>query len=82
MLGVAEEVRQFIVDDLGWDGDADELTDDRQLIRDGALDSIGILSLVEFLESTYGITIDDSEIVPDHFGSLAHIEQFVRSKKA
>jgi acyl carrier protein len=82
MFGVADKVRTFIVDDIGWRGTAEQLTDDLPLIREGALDSLGILSLVEFLESTYNIVIDDSEIVPEHFGTLTDIEKFVMSKKA
>jgi acyl carrier protein len=82
MQSVAERVRRFIIDDLGWDGAADELTDDLPLIRAGALDSIGILTLVQFLESNYRIIIDDDEIVSVHLGSLASIERLVQSKKS
>jgi acyl carrier protein len=80
MQNVADRVRRFIVDDLGWEGTADELTDDLPLIQSGAIDSLGILTLVEFLESNYGITVDDSEIVSAHLGSLASIERYVQSK--
>lgn len=81
MWDVADRVRRFIVDDLGWEGDVDELTDDLPLIQSGTLDSLGIVTLVEFLESNYGITIEDSEIVSAHLGSLASIERYVKSKQ-
>jgi acyl carrier protein len=80
MQSVVDEVRAFIVNSLGWHGSADQLTDDLQLIQAGVLDSIGILSLVEFLESNYHITVQDSEIIAAHLGSLTGIEQFVKSK--
>jgi acyl carrier protein len=80
MQNVADRVRQFIVDDLGWEGTIDQLTDDLPLIQSGALDSLGIVSLVEFLESNFGITVDDSEIVSAHLGNLASIERYVKSK--
>jgi acyl carrier protein len=79
--GVAERVRRFIIDELGWEGTAEELTDDLPLIQEGALDSIGILSLVKFLESNYSITVEDCEIVPAQLGSLASIDRYVRGKK-
>jgi acyl carrier protein len=82
MPSVAERVRRFIIDDLGWDGAADELTDDLALTHAGVLDSIGILTLVQFLESNYEIVIYDSEIVSLHLGSLASIERFVQAKKS
>ena len=81
MQKVADRVRLFIVDDLGWEGNVDELTDDLPLIQSGTLDSVGIVTLVEFLESSYGITIEDDEIVSAHLGSLASIERYVKSKQ-
>jgi acyl carrier protein len=82
MPSVADRVRRFIIDDLAWEGEADELTADLPLIRAGAVDSIGILALVQFLESNYGIIIDDGEMVSAHLGSLASIERLVQSKKS
>lgn len=81
MQNVADRVRHFIVDDLGWEGTLDELTDDLPLIQSGTLDSLGILTLVEFLESSYSITIEDNEIVSAHLGSLTSIERYVKSKQ-
>jgi acyl carrier protein len=82
MQSVADRVRRFIVDDLGWEGTGDELTDDLPLIHAGAIDSIEILTLVQFLESNYGITVDDGEIVSVHLGSLASIERYVLFKRS
>jgi len=80
-MRIIERVRCFIIEDLGWDGTADELTDDLLLIQEGALDSIGIVTLTSFLESHYGIIMEDSEIVPANLGSLASIERYVRAKR-
>lgn len=80
MQSVTDRVRCYIIDELGWEGTADELTDDLPLIRAGALDSIGILSLVHFLESNYSIRIEDGEIVSAHLNSLSSIERYVQFK--
>jgi acyl carrier protein len=79
---IAERVRQFFIDDLGWEGTADQLTDDLPLIHEGVLDSLGILNLVTFLESAYGIDIEDSEIVPANLGTIGSIGRYVLAKKA
>lgn len=81
MSGVADRIRQFIVRDLGWEGNVEELTDDLPLIDEHVLDSIGVLSLVSFLESEYGIDVADSEIVPARLGTLASIVRYVADKK-
>ena len=80
MQDIIDRVKRFIIDDLGWEGAADELTDDLPLIGAGALDSLGILTMVQFLESHYGITHRDGEIVSAHLDSLASIERYVKSK--
>ena len=80
MPDVADNIKHFIVNDLGWEGTVDQLTDDLPLIQSGALDSLGIVILIEFLESNYGITMEDGEIVSAHLGSLASIERYVKSK--
>lgn len=82
MQTVADRVRQFIMDDLGWEGSIDLLTDDLELIHSGVLDSLGIVTLVEFLESTYNIIVEDNEIISAHLGNLASIERYVRRKAA
>jgi len=80
MPSVPDRVRGFVIDDLGWEGAADELSDDLPLIRAGVLDSFGVLMLVQFLESAYGILIEDGDITPAHFGSLASIERYVECR--
>ena len=82
MPSVADVVRGFIIDDLGWGGSADELSDDLPLIRAGVLDSLGVLMLVQFLESACGILIEDGDITPAHFGNLASIERYVESRNS
>jgi acyl carrier protein len=78
---VAERVRQFVIDDLGWEGTIDQLTDDLPLIHEGVLDSLGILTLVTFLESAYGMEVEDSEILPANLGTIGNIERYVLAKK-
>ncbi|PCG84245.1 hypothetical protein CIB93_20595 [Streptomyces sp. WZ.A104] len=78
---MARETAQFIVKEVGWEGDAAELTDDYPLIDAGVLDSLGLLTVVAHLESRYGIVVDDVEIGPVHFGTLGGIEQYVTGKQ-
>ena len=47
----------------------------------GIIDSTGILELVRFLESTYGIKVADEELIPDNLDSIEKIIIFIRSKK-
>jgi acyl carrier protein len=78
---VADRVRRFIIDDLGWGGRPAHLTAELALIDEQVVDSLGILTLVGFLESEYGIEVADREITPAHLGTLAGIERYVLWKR-
>ena len=54
---------------------------DSPLIERGILDSLGILDVVAFIESTFGITIDDEDLVPQNFQKLSAMSEFVRNKQ-
>ena len=43
---------------------------------------MGLLRLVAWLESSFGVTIGDEEIVPANFGSIAAIDGLVATKRA
>jgi acyl carrier protein len=76
-----DQIRGFVVDELRWEGPKSELSDDLALIENHVIDSMGLLRLVAWLESTYGISVQDQEIVPANFGTIAQIAQLVASKR-
>ncbi len=73
-------IRALLVEDLQWQDDPEELTDDLPLIANHVIDSLGLLRLVGRLESEFGIRIADEEVVASNFGSIAQIADFVGSK--
>ncbi|MDR4483572.1 MAG: phosphopantetheine-binding protein [Nitrospirales bacterium] len=42
-----------------------------------ASDSLGILDVVTILEQTFDLTVDDEELVPEHFESIESISAFI-----
>ena len=77
---VESAVREFARGRLG-DGAAD-LSPDASLLTSGLIDSVGIVELVSFLEGRFGIRIDDEDLVPEHFDSIAAIERFIDAKRS
>jgi acyl carrier protein len=80
MTQPAERIRDFLVEEAQWDGSRTELTDDLPLIEKQVIDSMLLLRLVTWLESEYGISIADAEVVPSNFGSIERISQLVAGK--
>lgn len=74
-------VRQYILENFLM-GSAERYADDASFMDAQLLDSTGFLELVQFLEETYGIKVEDMEMMPDNLDSLVAIEQFVLRKLA
>ncbi len=41
---------------------------------------LGILNLVSFIEDEWGVTVEDEELIPEHFGTISRIAQLIESK--
>lgn len=50
------------------------------LIESGIMDSTGVLELVEYLESTFSIKVEDDELVPENLETVANILRFLKTK--
>ncbi len=73
-------IRDFIAGELSWDGAPEDLTADYPLLEKEVVDSLGIFKIISFLETEYDIEIDDEELVPENFESIAKITGLVSGK--
>jgi acyl carrier protein len=73
-------VRQFIIRQFRVNDPA-KLTDDTLLMEEGIVDSVAMLAVIMFLESEFGIKVDDLEIMPENLESIARIAAFVAGKQ-
>lgn len=78
---VGETVKQFILREFLPGENPDELTDSTPLISTGILDSLATLKLSTFLEQEFDIQMEAHELDEDHIGSIAAIEELVKSKR-
>lgn len=76
---VAGRVRAFLVDTFLL-GDDDGFADDESLLDSGIVDSTGVMEVVAFLEESFGIEIDDDELVADNLDSVQRLAAFVARK--
>ena len=79
-MQIAEQLRAFVIDNFLFGQDGDGLAPDDSFLEKGIIDSTGVLELVGFLEKTYGITVEDSDLVPANLDSLERLEAFVNRK--
>lgn len=78
-MDVEKQVREFIVEHFLL-GDGSDVGSTQSLLDTGVIDSTGVLELVHFLEKTFGIEVEDRDLVPDNLDSLSRIAAFVARK--
>jgi len=76
-----DAIRRFLLEEILYDRDLRDLADDDNLIERGLLDSLGILKTVTFCEEQFGITIPDTEVLPDHMESVRAIAALVERRR-
>ncbi|MCV3208322.1 acyl carrier protein [Mesorhizobium sp. YC-39] len=75
-----EQIRAFLASNF-YIADADALQSESSLLDQGVVDSTGVLEVIGFIEETYGITVEDSELLPENLDSIQGIAQYIISKK-
>ena len=72
-------IRQFIIENFLFEEDS-SLKEDTSFLESGIIDSTGILELVAFLEETFGIAVEDEELVPENLDSIANVVAYLNKK--
>ncbi len=79
---IEQKVRQFITDNFLFRADRASLTNAESLLEAGVIDSTGVLELIAFLESEFGLAVEDAEIVPENLDSISRIVAYVKGRTA
>lgn len=79
MSEAKEKVRAFIVENFMF-GNDEGLTDETSFLEEGIIDSTGVLELVDFLEETFSISVDDEELIPENLDSIKNLAAYLEKK--
>lgn len=69
------EIYSYIKKEMNHSNDFDMAT---HVVEEGLIDSMAILTLVQFLEEKYGVVIDFEDINPDNFRDVGEIAKFIK----
>jgi acyl carrier protein len=72
---ISQDIYTYIKNEINHSNDFDMST---HIIEEGMVDSIGIVTLVAFLEEKYGIEIDFEYITPEKFSNVGEISRFIK----
>jgi acyl carrier protein len=65
-------IKEYILKEMSFSESADALDYDTPLLGD-VIDSMGLQMLIPFLETEFGISIPDEELLPDNFDNINSI---------
>ena len=74
-----KQIRDFVVANF-YVADPESLEDRASLLDQGIIDSTGVLEVVVFVETTFGITVEDGEMLAENLDSIERIAAFVARK--
>jgi acyl carrier protein len=80
MPNIEQEVRSYIAANILFSGDDFPYDDDASFLGEGIIDSMNVLELVSLAETRFGVTVDDQDIVPANFDSVAKLAAYIRRK--
>lgn len=73
-------IRDYVRRELMQDRSDYRLNDETNLLTDHIVDSLGIFTLVTFLEEKFGIVVDPDEILVENFETMTQVANFVEGK--
>lgn len=73
-------IRGFIATNLLYSEEGFTHADDASLLRERIIDSLGVVELAAFLARRFGVRVEQSEVRPENFDSVARLAAFVRRK--
>ncbi|TRV75560.1 acyl carrier protein [Streptomyces sp. 130] len=74
-------IKQFLIEEFLPDLTQDQLADDQDLLSSGAIDSLGLLKLIAWVEDRFGLAVDDTDLDPNNFRSVTAIDTFVATAR-
>lgn len=75
--GIEQKLQGFIVDEL-----LDGMHDGRDPLAAGAVDSLGLEQLAEYIAEEYGVELRDEEMVAENLESIPALAALVDSKRS
>lgn len=75
-----ERIAGYIAENILFSKNGYPYKADDSFLENGIVDSVNVLELVMFVEETFKVKVDDSEIVPENFDSVSRLAAYVRGK--
>ena len=73
-------IRDYVARNLLFSENGFQYSDDASFLEEGIVDSMGIIELVTFVESQFGISVADRDLTPENFDSVNKLDAYIRTQ--
>lgn len=80
-MNIVQTIRRYILENFLFTDDESALGNGESFFAAGIIDSTGVLEIILFIEETFGIKVDDDDMLPEHLDSVNNLATFVRRKQ-
>ena len=80
-MGTNDVIREFIQNEIIQQALDKPLEDNDQLVESGIVDSLGIMSLLSFLEEKFSTQIPSEDLNPENFASVSTIAALIERQR-
>jgi acyl carrier protein len=76
-----EKLKTFIQNNFLLGDKNRAIKKDESFLQNGIIDSTGVLELVNFIEETYKIKVENEELVPENLDSIQNLIAYIQRKQ-
>ena len=77
---IRSKIKGFISETFLLENERGSLKDSDSFMKNGIIDSTGVLEFISYLESEFIITIEDDELTPANLDSIDNVINFIAEK--
>lgn len=78
-MNIEQTLEQFIINELLMGQNVD-IDPNQSLTGSGIIDSLSLLRLIGFIEETFSVQVEDTELNPDNFETLNLMVELIEGK--
>ena len=73
-------IQQFVAQNLLFSENGFPYGNEASFLQEGIIDSLGVMELVTFTGTAFGVAEDPQEITPENFDSVSRLAAYIRRK--
>lgn len=80
-MNMKKIIRQYVLENLLFSEDEQAIQDSDSFLDGGIIDSTGVLEIILFIEESFGIKVNEDEMIPTNLDSVDKLVGFVKRKR-